>query len=286
MGAKHLGWLAAGIGVIMLLAGLPPATHSPVANAMRPEAAKDDSVLLGRDVRLVDLTHPFDEQTIYWPTEIPFHLDRGFAGVTAGGWYYSSNRFSMAEHSGTHADAPIHFFKGGQSVDEVPLSRLFGPGAIVDVTHECRENADFQVTADVFQAWEKKHGRRLDDFVVLVRTGFGQFWPDRERYLGTDENGTKAVAKLHFPGVDPQAAQWLAANRRIRAIGIDTASIDYGQSKTFGTHVALCSHDIPGFENVANLAELPTDGFSVVALPMKIRGGSGGPLRIVAIVPK
>ena len=164
--------------------------------------------------------------------------------------------------------------------------RLFGAGVVVDVECECRENPDFQVTAEVFQAWEKLHGRRLDDFVVLVRTGFGQFWPDRRRYLGTDENGPEAVARLHFPGVHPQGAAWLVANRRIKAIGIDTASIDYGQTKTFGTHVALCSHNIPAFENVANLAELPGDGFSVVALPMKIRGGSGGPLRIVGIVPK
>jgi kynurenine formamidase len=255
------------------------------ADAVPASRDNKNAAFLSHDVRMIDLTHSFDDNTIYWPTEIPFHLELGFAGMTTGGWYYAANRFSMAEHCGTHLDAPIHFSKGAHTVDEIPLARLAGAAVVIDVVKECADNADFLVTTDVFQAWEKRNNRRLDEAIVLVRTGFGQFWPDRARYLGTAGAGKEAVAKLHFPGVDPEAAAWLVAERRIKAIGIDTASIDRGQSKTFATHVALCAHDTPAFENVAQLEQLPDHGFSVIALPMKIRGGSGGPLRIIAMVP-
>ncbi len=121
--------------------------------------------------------------------------------------------------------------------------------------------------------------------MVLFRTGYGKRWPDRMRYLGTDEMGPSAVAKLHFPGLHPEAARWLATQRSPKSVGLDTASIDYGQSTLFESHVALYSKNIPALENVANLDQLPKIGFTVISLPMKIRGGSGGPVRIVAVVP-
>ncbi len=244
------------------------------------------TTVLDQKVRAIDLTHRFDELTVYWPTEIPFHLERGPFGMTPGGWFYSANRFHMAEHSGTHLDAPIHFSKGAHTVDEVSLDRLIGPAAVVDVSDACGQDPDYLVTIADFQAWEASHESRLDDRIVLVRTGWAQFWPDRGRYLGTAETGKEAVAKLHFPGVDPEAASWLIENRGIRAIGIDTASIDRGQSQNFATHVVLCSHNTPALENLAEMAELPETGFTIVALPMKIAGGSGGPLRIVALIPQ
>jgi kynurenine formamidase len=119
--------------------------------------------------------------------------------------------------------------------------------------------------------------------IVLLRTGFGEYWPDRARYMGTAERGADAVGDLHFPGLHHEAVPWLR-ERGIRAIGLDTPSIDHGPSQDFPSHVALFEHNVPVFENVANLDELPATGFAVIALPMKIRGGSGGPLRIVAIV--
>lgn len=120
---------------------------------------------------------------------------------------------------------------------------------------------------------------------MLFRTGWGSRWPDRARYLGTTATGAAAVPQLHFPGIDSSAARWLVANRTIHAVGIDTPSIDRGQSKTFITHQILYGADIPGFENLANLDQLPDVGAYVIALPMKIEGGSGGPLRIVAVIP-
>jgi kynurenine formamidase len=136
-----------------------------------------------------------------------------------------------------------------------------------------------------FEAWEKAYGQLPEGVIVLLRTGFGRYWPDRKAYMGTDERGADAVARLSFPGLHPDAARWLVAHRDVHAIGLDTPSIDYGRSSGFESHRILFAENIPAFENVAALEQLPATGFHVIALPMKIRGGSGGPLRIVAIVP-
>ncbi len=231
---------------------------------------------------LIDLTHPFDEQTIFWPTEEGFSLERVSRGITPRGYFYSANRFHMAEHGGTHLDAPIHFYRNKETVDGISLERLIGPGVVIDVRSQCRQNPDYQIGIDDFQAWEKRFRSRLDDVIILLDTGFGRYWPDRARYLGTEETGPAALAKLHFPGLHPKAARWLVEHRSIKAIGLDTASIDYGQSKEFKAHVTLAKHSIPIFENVARISELPPRDFTIVALPMKIKDGSGGPLRIVA----
>jgi kynurenine formamidase len=234
--------------------------------------------------RLVDLTHPFNAQTIYWPTEEGFKLVAEADGVTERGYFYAANRFLGAEHGGTHIDAPRHFTEGGQTVDEIPLKRLVGPAACVDVSRQCAADRDYQATVEDFQAWERACQCSLEDRIVLIRTGFAAHWPDREKYLGTAEKGREAVARLRFPGLDPSAADWLVKRRRIRMVGIDTASIDYGQSRDFATHVRLFEGNVPALENVAHLDRLPPHGFTLVALPMKIEGGSGGPCRIVAIL--
>jgi kynurenine formamidase len=235
--------------------------------------------------RIVDLTHAFDSDTIYWPTEEGFVLEKGPEGVVEDGYYYAAHRFRAAEHGGTHIDAPIHFHADRWTVDEIPLDRLVGPAILVDVSDRCEKDPDHRVLVSDFEAWEKQHGRIPTASIVLIRTGFGRFWPDRKAYLGTDERGAQAVAKLHFPGLHPDAARWLIAERKIRAVGLDTASIDHGPSKQFETHRALSEANVPAFENLAGLDELPASGFSVVALPIKIRGGSGGPLRAIAILP-
>ena len=233
--------------------------------------------------KIVDLTHPFDESTVYWPTAQGFKLDTDFEGMTDKGYFYSAYRYSAAEHGGTHLDSPVHFAKDRYTVDQIPLQQLMGAAVVIDVTKQAGANADYQVSVADFQEWEKRNGRIPQGTIVFLRTGFGKHYPDRKKYLGTDERGDAAVAKLHFPGLDPAAARWLTQNRSIKAIGLDTASIDYGQSTLFESHRILFEKNIPAFENVANLDQLPAKGFSVIALPMKIKGGSGGPLRIVAL---
>ncbi len=233
---------------------------------------------------LVDLTHTFDEHTIYWPTESGFELTTRAKGMTPGGYYYEAHGIATPEHGGTHLDAPIHFYEGGATTDRVPLDRLIAPGIVVDVREVCASDRDHRVGVADLEAWERAHGRVPEGAIVLLHTGFGRYWPDRERYMGTALRGEAGAAALHFPGLDPAAVPWLA-DRRIAAIGLDTPSIDHGPSTHFEAHVALFALDIPAFENVAHLDRLPAKGFTVIALPMKIGGGSGGPLRIVAAIP-
>lgn len=234
--------------------------------------------------RVIDLTYAFDASTVYWPTAEGFKLETDFEGTTEKGYFYSAYRYSAAEHGGTHLDSPVHFAKGRHHVDEIPLEQLMGPAVVVDVTKQCAGNPDYQISVADLQNWERRNGRIARGTILLLRTGFGKFYPDRKMYLGTDERGPDAVAKLHFPGLDPEAARWLTQNRAIKAVGLDTASIDHGQSTLFESHRILFDKNIPAFENVANLDQLPAKGFTVIALPMKIKGGSGGPLRIVALL--
>src|ERR1044072_2231254 len=232
--------------------------------------------------RIIDLTYAFDSNSVYWPTAEQFKLETDFEGVTNKGDFYSAYRYSAAEPGGAHIDAPVHFAKGHHPVDEIPLEQLMGNGIVIDVTAQCAADRDYLVSVADFENWEKRNGRIAPGTIVFLRTGFAKYYPDRKAYLGTDERGAAAVPKLHFPGLDPAAARWLMQNRSIKAIGLDTASIDRGQSTLFESHRILFEKDIPALENVANLDQLPVKGFAVIALPMKIKGGSGGPVRIVA----
>ncbi len=263
----------AGVLLSLSCTPAPPASNDAIAQLFSGEGAT-----------WIDLTYSFDDRTVFWPTAKPFDLEVVAAGMTEGGYYYAANNFSMAEHGGTHLDAPVHFAEGKQAADQIPLDRLIGPAVVVDVSDVAASNPDYQVTVADLEAWEAEHGSIPDGAVLLLRSGWGARWPDRARYLGTTLTGPAAVPELHFPGLHPDAARWLVDHRRIDALGIDTPSIDFGQSSRFESHRILYAENIPAFENVAALDRLPATGSYVVALPMKIAGGSGGPLRIVAVV--
>lgn len=232
----------------------------------------------------IDLTYSFSEETLYWPTAETFRFDTAFAGETPAGFYYEAYNYCAAEHGGTHLDAPVHFAKGKWTADEIPLEKLTGEAVVIDVSANTMKNADYEVSVADIEAWEKNNGQIPVDAILFFKTGYGSFYPDAKKYLGTDERGAAAVVKLHFPGIHPDAAQWLVKNRKIKAVGVDVASVDYGQSTEFKTHRILYEQNIPGFENVANLDQLPVKGAYIIALPMKIKHGSGGPLRIAAWV--
>ena len=235
--------------------------------------------------KCVDLSYEYSQDTLYWPTAAGFNLQVDSKGPSDAGYWYEANSFRTAEHGGTHMDAPVHFAKGGRSVDEVPLQSLIGPAAVVDVSAQALQDADYQATVADLKGWEEAHGRLPTGAIVLIRTGYGRYWPDADRYLGTADRGPLAVARLRFPGLQPAAASWLVDERKINAVGIDTASIDFGRSRLFETHRVLAAQDVPVFENVANLDRLPEQGAYIVALPMKIKGGSGAPVRILGVVP-
>ncbi len=240
----------------------------------------------GRDVaraRIVDLTWAYDENTIYWPTSpSSFELERLAYGPTEAGYFYSANAFSTPEHGGTHLDAPIHFAEGRWTTEQIPLERLSGPAVVIDVSERAAEDPDYRLTAGDVGGWEERFGQVPEGAVVLLRTGWGARWPDRKAYLGDDTPGD--ASNLHFPSYGETAARLLVEQRRVAVLGVDTASIDYGPSTDFVVHQIANGANVPGLENVAHLELLPERGAWVFALPMKIAGGSGGPVRIVALV--
>ena len=238
-----------------------------------------------RRYRTIDLTHALNARTLYWPTSpTAFKLDQLSFGPTPGGWFYSAYAFSAPEHGGTHLDAPIHFGEGHLTVDRVPLDKLVGPAVVIDITAKTRADADYRLTRDDVAAFEKAHGRIAAGTIVLLRTGWSTRWPDRKSYLGDDTPND--ASKLHFPSFGVEAARLLIQERRVSAIGVDVASIDYGPSQDFMVHRIAAAADVPGIENLTNLNLLPATGAVVFALPMKIEGGSGGPVRVIALVPR
>jgi kynurenine formamidase len=234
---------------------------------------------------IVDLTHPFNESTIYWPTApSTFQLEQLAYGYTDAGFFYAANAFSAPEHGGTHLDAPIHFAEGRHTTDEIPLERLIARAIVIDVSERAATDPDFRLGHDDVLAWEAEHGRVPERAIVLLRTGWSRYWPDRRAYLGDDTPGD--ASNLRFPAYGEGAARLLVNERNIAALGIDAASLDYGRSRDFVVHRITAEANVPGLENLTGLDALPATGSFVIALPMKIEGGSGGPARVVALVPR
>lgn len=236
-------------------------------------------------VRMIDLTHAFDSATIYWPTSpSAFVLERLFFGETDGGYFYSANAFSAPEHGGTHLDAPIHFGDGRLSIDRLPLERLLAPAVVLDVSAKAARDSAYRLTREDVLDFERQHGRIAQGTIVLLRTGWSARWPDRKAYLGDDTPGD--ASGLRFPSFGEDAARLLVDERGVGALGADVASIDHGQSTDFIVHRIAAARDVYGLENLTNLDSLPATGATVIALPMKIANGSGGPVRVVALVPR
>jgi kynurenine formamidase len=233
--------------------------------------------------KLIDLTYTFDDSTIYWPTEKPLSHEFEKFGMTEEGYFYASGKYAAPEHGGTHLDAPIHFNKNGIFADQVPLANCIGLAAVIDFSSRAANDPDAMLTVDDITSYEVKYGRIPDGAIVVARSGWGKYWPDKKRYLGTDKPGD--VADLHFPGYSPEAAQWLVKNRNLAAIAIDTASMDRGASKDFKVHQIWLGSNKPGFENIANADKLPPSGATIFCIPMKLGKGTGGPTRAFAVMP-
>ncbi len=233
--------------------------------------------------KVVDLSHAFGPDTIYWPTGESFELKRESWGISDAGYWYAANSICMAEHGGTHMDAPIHFGEGKDTAAEVPLSACIGPAVVVDVRPKVDGNADYRLAVADIEDWEAQHGRVPDGAIVILYSGWGTRWGNKKDYLGSDTPGD--VANLHFPGFSKEAAEFLVHQRKIAAVAVDTASMDHGPSHDFLVHRVINGANKPGFENLANVDRLPANGATIIALPMKITGGSGGPARIIAVLP-
>jgi kynurenine formamidase len=262
------------VGVPCALAILVAALGSAAAQSIDLSSSK-----------VVDLSHAYDANTIYWPTEpTGFQLKQEHKGLTKGGFFYYSNAFCSPEHGGTHIDAPMHFAESRWTNSDIPLDRLIRPAVVVDVAEKAAKNADYALTPQDIAAWEDKNGRIPDGAIVLLRTGWSARWPDRKSYMGDDTPGK--VDNLHFPSFGPEAAALLVSERHVSLIGVDTASVDIGPSHDFLVHRLIGAANVPGLENLTNLDQLPATGALVIAMPMKIAQGSGAPARVIAFAPR
>jgi kynurenine formamidase len=234
---------------------------------------------------IVDLTHPFGPGTLYWPTSpFGFEVDTLAWGPTDAGFFYASLAIRAPEHGGTHLDAPVHFAEGGRTADRIPLEQLVGAAAVLDVSAQAASDRDYRLTIEDVQAFESAHGRIEEGTIVLLRTGWSRRYGDRGEYFGSEKGGD--ASDLHFPSFGEDAARLLVEERKVALLGVDTPSIDFGPSKDFPVHRLAAAAGVPGLENLTDLDRLPAAGAVVVALPMKIEGGSGGPARVIALVPR
>jgi kynurenine formamidase len=233
--------------------------------------------------KIIDLTYTFDGTTIYWPTEHPFVHQFEHYGMTPGGYFYSSAKFAAPEHGGTHMDAPIHFSKDAITADQVPLNSIVGPAVVIDFSQRAANDPDAMLSIDDIKKWESVHGQMPDGSIVVARSGWGRYWPDKKRYLGTDQFGD--VAHLRFPGFSPEAVKYLLDSHKVTAIAIDTPSMDPGNSKDFPVHRLWLGANKAGFENVANVDKLTETGAIIFCIPMKIGRGTGAPTRVFALLP-
>lgn len=262
----------------------PPKIHRENPKPRRPGPPHRRRGLDLINFHPVDLTYTIDEKTPFWPTAPGiFQYIQLHAGPTEAGHYYSAGAFCMPEHGGTHVDAPAHFAEDGQSVDKIDLDHLMGPAVVIDISEAAAKDADYRLSVKDIEEWERKNGVIPAAAIVLLRTGWGANWPDPKSYLGSDLLGD--ASKLHFPSYGKSAAKLLIKDRKVGALGVDTASIDGGQSQSFPVHRLVAKAGRPGLENLANLDKLPLTGAWVMALPMKIGGGSGGPARVLALAP-
>ena len=237
------------------------------------------------DYRMVDLSHGYGENTLYWPTSpTAFQKEELDYGVSEGGWFYSAYSVCTPEHGGTHIDAPIHFAEGGKSTAEIPLGNLIAPAVVIDVSRKAAHDRNYRLTAKDVSDFETQHGEIAAGTIVLMRTDWSDHWPDAIAYLGDDTPGD--ASKLQFPGFGADATRILAEKRKVAMLGVDTASVDYGKSQDFIVHRIGAAQAVANLENLTNLSQLPATGATILALPMKIEGGSGGPVRVIALVPK
>jgi kynurenine formamidase len=248
--------------------------------ALLPQNSHKDDVLEGISsgkTRVIDLSYAINDKLVPWPGDAKWFEAKVNATVEKNGYFTRS--FWMLEHYGTHLDAPAHFPPGKMTVDEIPARKFFGPAVVLDVRAESVKDADYRVTAARVEEWEKRLGRIPEGAIVLLRTGWASRWPDVRRYRNQDAQG-----RMHFPGYSVEAAN-LLVERKVSGLGCDTLSIDYGTSEDFAVHRAVLGAGLYQLENLADLSEVPEAGAFLVVAPIKLEGGSGGAVRVFALLP-
>jgi kynurenine formamidase len=249
-----------------------------------------DDLNAGR-LRIVDLTQPLGPATPVIGLPPMFAASPGCTidviskyDEKGPAWYW--NTLTFGEHTGTHFDAPVHWVTGkdlaDNSCDTIPVRRFVGPACVVDVTRDVEANADFLLTPERLEAWEAEHGRIPRGAWVLLRTGWSRRG-DAAAFLNVADDGP------HSPGFDARTSALLAHDRNVLGVGVETIGTDAGQAGTFQppfpNHTIMHGAGKFGLASLCNLDQLPATGAIVIAAPLKIVGGSGSPLRVIAITP-
>jgi kynurenine formamidase len=256
------------------------ATCAVALMTLLPQNSRQNTMLEGipsGKTRVLDLSYAINDKLVPWPGDEKFFEAKVNATVEKNGYFTRS--FWMLEHYGTHLDAPAHFPPGKATVDQIPAKQLMGPAVALDVRAEGAKDADYQLPAAGVEEWEKRHGRIPEGAIVLLRTGWATLWPDAKRYRNQDAQG-----KMHFPGFSAEAAK-LLIERKVSGLGCDTMSIDYGASGDFAVHHLALGAGLYHLENLADLSQMPESGAFLIAAPIKLEGGSGGPVRVFAVLP-
>ncbi len=237
--------------------------------------------------KIVDLTHAPDENSPYWPTD-------GNSGFSICPYNsiekdrcYSVN-VTMTAGFGTHMDAPSHFVKEGRTISEIEIHRLIGSGVIIDIEEKCSSNSDYELTVEDILLFENKYARIPEESIVLLKTGWYKYFGNKENYYNSNPNEFSEfinVGVMHFPGYSKEAAEFLVKERNCKGIGIDTLSPDKGNSEVFYVHEALLNFDRFIIENL-NLDGTQEGFCMVMCLPLKIKGLSEAPVRVLAIYDK
>jgi len=245
-----------------------------------PEIPRQDSILQGipgGKTRVIDLSYAINGKLVPWPGDERYFEAKINATVEKNGYFTRS--FWMLEHYGTHLDAPVHFPPGTATVDQIPPTKLFGPAVLLDVRDEAAKDADYRLEVSKIDTWEHAHGRIPPGAIVLLRTGWASRWPDVQKYRNQDKQG-----KMHFPGYSVEAAKVLIS-RGVSGLGCDTLSADYGASEDFSVHHLALGAGLYHLENLSDLSAVPEAGAFLVVAPIKLEGGSGGPVRVFALLP-
>lgn len=256
-------------------------TFSPPSNLVPAIASGrlrviDLTQTLSPDTPTLMLPPPFGQCAPFSVEEISRYDERGVA------WYW--NNFTMSEHTGTHFDAPVHWVTGkdlaNNTVDTIAPVDFVASAVVIDISGKASADPDYLLTVDDIRIWEAEHGRIPARSWVMLRTDWSK--RDVEGYVNRREGGA------HTPGPTAEAVRFLIDERDIHGLGVETIGTDAGQAHLldppYPAHTLLHGAGRYGLQCLENLDRLPPTGALIIAAPLKIRGGSGSPLRVLALV--
>ncbi|MDZ8236490.1 MAG: cyclase family protein [Nostoc sp. ChiQUE01a] len=227
--------------------------------------------------RVIHLSHVIDLDIPQWPGDPPVELET-VAELNNDGYYL--RRFSLGEHSATHINAPNSFYSHSIGIDQYPAQSLIVPAVVIDIREIVKANFNYALAIADVLAWEEQYGEIPAGCIVILNTGWQKKWFDKNAFFNQDAEGIS-----HFPGFGIDATQFLLQQRQIAGVGIDTHGVDPGQDNSLATNRLVLEQPRIVLENLTNLDQLPPKGSTLAIGILRLRGGSGSPVGVLAFVP-